>query len=321
MATYTVEDVARRVAAEAAGGTSYVMAVDWTNEAYRQLVLRARLRHLRKFGNLILPASISTGTVTATRNSKVVVGDATALAAWSTAVEGRYVRLRTAWYKIAALSVTDSALVLETEFAEEAVTAGGYYIVARHHELPVSVHWIGVMLQPRLRSELVEVSIDQLDHLFPDRTDISGVLQYRADAGVGDNGGRKIEIYPAADEVELVTYSYWEQPEPLELESRIPQFIDPGALKEGALVQAFRYLANKAAADSKIEQAAFYLNQAGRQNTLWERIMTETIRAERAADDLTAVLTYTAGLYSGAGLAGDIMTARDHIWSGWSPLT
>src|SRR5574342_657523 len=96
----TVEQVAREVLAAIDTQAGHLLAVQWVAERYRRLASRTRFRHLRRLGEVILPAAITAGTITTTQGSTTVTGDATAQAAWSNALVDRMLRASVAWYRI-----------------------------------------------------------------------------------------------------------------------------------------------------------------------------------------------------------------------------
>ena len=74
----TLEDIARELIATVDADAGYLLGVQWLVKRYGQLATRTKLRHLRQVGQLSVPAPVSAGTITATRGSQVITGDATA---------------------------------------------------------------------------------------------------------------------------------------------------------------------------------------------------------------------------------------------------
>jgi hypothetical protein len=160
-----------------------------------------------------------------------------------------------------------------------------------------------------------------LDRLYTERLAIGTLIQFWADQGVDpETGARRIEIYPPTKEYEMIAYSYWQDPEALDIDTNLPHFLDPYVLKEGALCNAMRYKAAQAANDNKPDIAAFWANYAARQETLWNAKMRGMAIAEKGADDKSAILQVlkTRGGY---GAGGDIATAREQVYANWTPLT
>ncbi|MFA5234437.1 MAG: hypothetical protein WC390_08575 [Sulfurimonas sp.] len=316
----TVEQVARKVVADIADETAFVLAADWVNERYREYIRRCKPRHLMQVGELNLPAYVTGGAATITRGSNTITGDATAQALWNHDLAGWYIRLRTVWYEIAYFNAFDSSIILKSNFGELDVSAGTYYIIKKFHSLPTDVKSIGTLLYPRRMITLENIHRDALDSLAPQRTMIGGMLQFWAEQGVdSETGARRIEIYPPAKEYEMLIYTYWQDPPYLDLETSIPLFVDPYVLKEGALVNAFRYKAAKAADAGHADIAQFYANWHERQETKWTAKMRSMAIAERMTDDQSIILKWNQ---SRTALGkGDITNARQEILSSWNPLT
>ncbi len=82
MSATTVDSVARAALNAINSDAGLVRAVKYTSHRYRELTSDGKLRALRKLGELIIPAIVNTGTVTTTRDSAVVTGNAAAQAVW-----------------------------------------------------------------------------------------------------------------------------------------------------------------------------------------------------------------------------------------------
>ena|SRR3990167_131511 len=310
----TVEEVAREVVASIDTTAGYLLASRWVSNRYRQLCSRSRFRHLRKLGEVILPAPIDSGTATATNGSRTVTGDATAQTAWTPSVVGRYFRTRTAWYKIVA--VVGGALRLDTTFAEDTTSSASYTIIERRVRLPKDVRWLGeTFVHYRLRRPLDRLSLIEMDYRHPERQLVGTPPCYWADAGVDvDTDGhqvRVVEFYPISDQDELLAFVYWSIPPELALTDEIPTTIDPYVLKEGALIDAMRYEMGRALNAVQLDVAAHWRNEYRAQSTAWERNIIEAIRTDRGADDVTFILESARG----GPYATDIVNARDQIFS------
>jgi hypothetical protein len=315
MPSMTVEDVARSALAKANAGSNFLIASQWVNERYRQLIRQIRYPVLRKEGELTLPGEITTGTVSATRGSKTVTGDATAAAAWSHDIVGRFIRVAVGWYEIEGVSGV--SITLKSQYAEIDASAVTYHIVVRNHKLPENVKHTSMFVFPRMRRPLINKTLEFLDQTFPGRPLVSGLLQYVVDKGV-EGRQRVIEVYPAPTEVEMLRYSYWEDPENLTMESTLPPFLDADILGVGVLSDCLQYKATLAADAGKPDIAAFYLNWASREETLWQQRVREALKAAKNSYDETIQLL---GFGTSSDLTGDIMTARDQILSRWTPLS
>jgi len=328
----TVEEVAKRVLLDAnmydaKNGDKMLLAADWIYDRYVELVRTARFRQTRKLGYLTLPAYVETGTITATRGSAVVVGNAAAQAAWAAAftvglslvVDGWFFRTRTAWYELD--SIVGANMTLKSSFGEETAAAGSTYkLVKRNHLLGISARWLGEFVHTRRLAPLTRMHLDQLNASYPSRPAIGGNCSVVAEVGMDDDKtARIVEIYPPAKEVEVIAYTYWEDIARLELTDYFPAFLDVDLLKYGAMVNAYQHKAVMMADAGKLEAAAMYSNWAQRQNTMWKNdYVQQAIASDRGLDDIAFILGSIRDM-SGGGR--DIMTARDHVVAGWESLS
>lgn len=309
----TVEEVTRGVLAALNSSAGLLLTAKWVSDRYTRLAAKGRLRHLREVGELVVPAEIIAGTVTLTRGSAIVTGDATARAAWTPDVVGRSLRARTTWYEIAALT-TDGELRLRSPFAETTVTAGAYKIVQRFSPLDERARWLGdVIVSMRTRRPLEPVSLEALDLEAPSRPSVYGSAATQwADAGrrvIGEKSLRVVELYPYSTGAELYHYILYPVAPELRFDDEVPLEVDPHVLHEGALIDAMRYEMARAAQKGDVNGAALWRNEYRAQETRWERIMMDTFRADIAGDDLTFILTTRDGPRTGR----DIVSAQDEI--------
>ena len=91
----------------------------------------------------------------------------------------------------------------------------------------------------------------------------------------------------------------------------IPTEVDAYVLKEGALIDAFRYRMSQEANANRIEAAGFWRNESRAQETKWEQYIMEAARTDRGVDDVTFMLNYLG--ISGHG-GYDIIDAHDEVW-------
>lgn len=311
----TVEEIARDVLASHATDANAALVARWMNNRYRELVSKVKFRHLRNVGELSLPAVINTGTITVTRGSTAVAGAATTFETevGSGTQEHYYFRTRTAWYRIA--SITDETnLVLESAFAEDDVSAGSYYIVKRTHSIATDGRWVGDFYHTRLRRRLSLVSLDELDALAPGRTLVAHYPLYIAQIGVDSSGYGKYEIYAPPANSEIINYIYWKIPSSLTLSTTFPLVIDPYVIKEGVLVDLYRYNMSIEAKKGNVEVAALWRNESRTQDTTWKRAIKDAIRTSRGADDISIILDMRHGL---AHRSADQRTARDYVYDNW----
>ena len=126
--------------------------------------------------------------------------------------------------------------------------------------------------------------------------------------GTDTNGTIIVEIYPYPKESEIFHYVYWSLPSTLAITDTIPPQIDGYVLKEGVLVDAYRYKMAEAADKGDATTAQFWRNEMHAQRTVWNNVINDAIRADQGADDVTLILDTMGGPY----VSSDIRTARDH---------
>ena len=309
----TVIDVARDALASLNTDANVVLAVKWVANRYRQLASRTRLRSLREIGEVVIPAEITAGTVTATRGSKVVTGDATAAAAWladSSQVEKSHFRGRVAWHEIESVSGTD--LTLKSIYTEDDVTAGSYKIVQRFIALDSRARWLGTFLHVRHRRPVDRISLAELNMRSPSRQSVSVGPTVYTEIGTDANEARLIEMFPYPQKAELILYVFWSVPPELQRDSLIPIGIDAYVLREGALIDIMRYESAKAMQAGNVEAAAFWRNEYRAQSTSWERNILEAARTDKGSDDMTMIFER-----HGTRFDTDIRTARDQVYATW----
>lgn len=309
----TVDDVARRVSGATDGLADALTAADWIADRYRELASRGFFKHLRKTTQLTLPSSIDTGTITTTRGSNTVSGNSAAQAVWDTKVVGRYLRSGNIWYEIESYS--NDTIFLTSEWAESAVSTASYNIIQRFHELPDEVRWLGPFVHLRLGNVLEEVSIESLDSLASRRILVadSGPTTI-AEATESENGNKRIEVYPyVKSNDEILGYVYWSIPQKLESDDRIPRQIDSWLLREGALIDAYRFLKAKALGESppQIEKAAVWRNEEARQETKWKRDIQFAYRNDSAISDKELVLSR----FGSRNYRRDVSTGYDYVYT------
>ena len=123
-----------------------------------------------------------------------------------------------------------------------------------------------------------------------------------------------MEIYPPPEESELIHYVYWSLPTALTMASTIPPVIDQYTLKEGTLIDLYRYEKAAAIRKGNIEQAAVWRNEEKSQESKWRQVINDAIRTSRGTDDLSFILQ----IPNVASQSRDQRTARDYILDNWS---
>ena len=287
------------------------LASRWVSQRYRELTTTARLRHRRQMGALSLPAPVNTGIATATRGSATVVADATLQTAITAAgsIVNWHLRLATTWYLVTAYAAPN--ITIEAPYGEVDIAAKPL-ILKRWHNLAATARWIGTIIHMR-RRRLVEMrSQRHFDYFLPERQLITDGPWFWAEIGNASTGEKRIELYPFTQTVEVLHYTYWDIPNEFLPSDTLPQEVDPFVLREGVLVDLYRYLSARAADRGQVEVAALWRNEMRAQQTLWERTMARARRADLGADDIDFIFR-TNGLST--GLSGDIRTARDEIFA------
>lgn len=318
MAT-SVDEIIRDVIGSVETEVGSPLVARWINNRYQELVSRVRFRHLRRIGELSLPAVVSSGSVSATRGSTTITPDATAQAALNTSPgagthEYWYVRVNSVWYKIASIGAGGSSITLATAYAEDTVADASYRVVKRYHALDATVRWFGDFVFERLRYPLENLNLDELNMLYPSRILTGHYPTHVVHVGVDTSGNQMVEIYPPPETTEMIKYVYWRTPVALTFTSDIPLVIEPKVLKEGSLVDLYRYEKSRQINRGNVEAAAIYANEEAKQRRIWEQNIKDAIRTSRAADDITFLLTMNRGM---ANRTSDQRTARDYVLDNW----
>lgn len=299
----------------------------WVVERYRELVAKSRFRHLRRLGSLRLPAAISDGTVTVTNNSATVVLDADAQAAVTAAGLGAstlgtgdwFVRFSSSiWYPVSTYAAPN--LTLGNVYTEETTVGNGWLLLKHLHPLAADARWLGKFVYPRRRRALEMRSLHMLDYSAPERQLTAAGPWYVAEAtnvpstttDLGTAGRKRVELYPYSTVDDSVYYTYWALPSELGLTDSLPAEIDPYVLREGVLIDVYRYRASQMANAGNIEAAGYWRNESRAQATSWKDQLMDATKADRGQDDVSFILHAT-------GLGGidrrDIVTARDEVYA------
>jgi len=310
----TTEEVARDLLASINTDAGFLLGVRWLDSRYKELCTRFRPRHLRKIGELQIPADVSTGVVAVTRDSVTVTGTSTTWAtAPSTTAESTkwYFRADSAWYQCAGFS-SDTEMTLTTNYSEDTGSSKSYVLVKRHHSLGATVRWLGDAMLTRLRMPINVTSIDHLDRDAPGRTITGAFPDTMVQVGVDSSGAMMVEFYPYNDDSEIIHYVYWDMPSTLTITSTIPPQVDPFMLKEGALIDLYRYMMASALSKGQIDAAAVYRNEMNTQRTRWENYIQMAQKADRGTDDTTLILSHIGR--DPTFMASDIRTAHDEVY-------
>jgi hypothetical protein len=318
----TVEDVARQVIAAIDSDAGYLLASRWVAHRYQQLCSRSRFRHLRHVGTLEIHPALTQGTVSVTQGSPIVTTtDPAALAEWRAVdkdIPGRWFRGRTIWYEIidAQIGINSATLTLNSAYTEQSGNPSlvPYHIVERYSRLDPKVRWLSdyMVLQNR-NIALAYLPLAELDVTHPRRIVVSafGPMTW-SEVAVDEQQRRVIEFYPFNKNYQTIGYVYWTEPPFLKEKDYIPMDIDPYILREGALIDAMRYKASRAAEEGNSEMAAFWSNSYRAQSTAWERNIIEAIRTDRGVDDITLILRTSRDRRP--TFPRDVVSGRDEIF-------
>lgn len=313
----TVEDVARGTVAALASDVSWQLVVQWVDARYKNICRRVRMRHLRRAGALVVPASVSTGTVTVTHGSQLVIGDATAQAAWSSLLRGRHFRILNDWYLIDEISSITKAVTLEVPYAQSTAAGVSYSIIQRFVPLPAHTRHFSSFVHGTLRVPIRIISYEELDQYAPDRPSIGQAPKVCCEVGSTfnsqDEAVRQVEFYPYDQADAVIRYLYWPDPPSLQMEDELPVGMDEDVLREGALIDLMRYKMAQFIDAGKVEPAALMRNEYRAQATSWEQLVSQTIREDKGDDDMLTMVQE-----AGVGLTNmGITTAHDYVYSRW----
>lgn len=312
----TVEDVARKAVAAVGVDTSYLLVCDWVSERYGELANRVReMRHLRRRGSVFMPAPVETGLISVANGSNIVVGDATAQAAWSQALRGRYLRISITWYRISEVIAT--SLMLDTPYSEETVSLTSYRIVARELTLAPGARHFSSFIHARRRGPLTMVPLQWLQECYPNRQNVGPGPLWVAESipTINENNQlvKTVEFYPYSSQAETIDYLYWIEPERLNPSDQLPMGVDEHVLKDGVLIDVMRYEMGKALRAGQLEVAATWRNDYRAQRTVWEDRIKEALRIDRGPDDAMSMLE----LPGGDDRQGYIPSAHTMVYDNW----
>lgn len=315
-----VDDVARAALSAVGSNAGVLFAIGWVSDRYRQLANRGRLKALRRIEQLVLPAAMSEGLVTITRGSTTVTGDADATTAWAALgadqLVGRYFRSSRNWYRVTNYDGA-SSLSLHTEYTEPDVDEVAYKIVQRHTRLPKDTQYVGRFVHQRLWRPISTVSISEMDLMYPERLYVADTgPECVAEIGDDEDGVRLVEFYPPPNNSDSVLFTYYARSPELRAGMTLPDDLDVEALKQGVLIDVFRFEMAKAIRENRVEQAAIWRNESRAQETVWEKRIEELLRKDRASDDITTIL-HTRG----APLYGDVTWIRTAAQDAYSRLS
>ena len=306
MAT-TVEEVARSVLAAYRSKASLTLASQWVRDRFRQVASRSRLRAMRKVGNITIPAPYDTGTVSVVTGSTTVSGSGTT---WTLGMRYRHLKLESTWYEISEVNSATS-LQLSHPVKEDTDTGLGYTIRERYSEMPDDVAYLGSVVHMPTTTLLRRISLLELDTAQPDRRGTGTHPRVYAEVGQSVNTRRRFEFYPYADAAVVLHMAYWQVPPALGLHDNIPFGIDPWVLREGALIDLYRYEMSLAVEKGDQQAAELLRNEMRTQKTQWDtRDLHELVRSDGGSEDIVFIAEQVGG-----SMGGDITTAEQQVWT------
>lgn len=310
-----VSEIAREVVSVLGRDSGYELAAQWVSRRYQELCSQANFRHLRKIGQLYLPAPIgpSQGHFTVTLGSQTIIADATATAALAATVgapqslEGQWFRLAqgAVWYRISqAQPGANWHLVLETPYASDNNGAGifasgntqsnlSFYIIPRFVELAPDARQIGTMVIDALYRPLTQKSEDEMNLLFANRFLIAYPPMYFAIVGsaLSDTDQPKVaEFYPWPQSSTTIHYTYWSHPPALGLYDYVPPTIDRDILRTGAMADAYFNESSRMIRAGNLEGGTAFRNFGNQEETKFANKVSRAIRNDRGVDDVRLIL-------------------------------
>lgn len=325
----SVQDLARSLLAATGADAGPQMAARWINERYIEFVGRARTHQLQHNASVFVPAPITAGTVSVTQGSASVVGTNTS---FSNTNIGWSFRANITWYVV--VGVSGQTLTLDSVYSEDSNTAASYNLVQRYIPIDPGARWVSHVAHMRTRRLLNALTTSEMQANYPSRQIVGGFPSVWSEAArfvtadfdisttLGQTGQKLIEVYPPSTTPETYYYTYWRVPKTLALTDTLPPEVDEYVIREGVLVDIYRWKSEKAA-NKAIETgnaqflqiAEYYANKESRQRTIWEQTIQEGLVADAAWHPEISICIDTwpkAPIWD-----RDIETAHDWIVSTW----
>ncbi len=313
----TLESIAAQVVASVGGEIGYPLVAEWVKARYQQVATRVKLKHLRQLGQVNIPAAISIGTATVAKGSDAIALSGLTASTLPQNIAGWFIRVETVWYEVLEWSPTNTAtdfqLRIKSPYTESVLLSGAAYtLVSRYTPVDPRAAWLGnSWVHARHRRPLTRTTMDRLNLLAPYRPLVGTGGPLWVAEGPEINGVKTVEVYPYTTTLEALFYVYWQDVPEVSLTEELSTRMKPYALKEGALIDCYRYLMNQALQKDKVEVAGFYRNEMRTQETMWERYFKELVQSDQGEEDGQMILKTLRGNHG----SGDIKNARDQIWS------
>lgn len=306
----TVEALIRHVLSELGCEASPLLAEQWVNERYQELANTYPLRHLRQVVQVPVRGVITTGTVSVTANSTTVTGNVDASAAWASLVNDRPWLLRVGngpvWYAVSHFE--PGQIILLNPYLEATTTDQSYTLLSRYTPLPLRTRRV-LHVQHKGQTTLAPLSLTELFQIAPDPL-VADDPQHYADGGLIPDGRRALILHPTPKSATVVQVTLYQDPPWLTLGDAIPDGLDPEALKQGVMVNAYRYEMHRAIVRGDFNGAAVLRNEMRSLMTDWEAYKRRAAQNNMLVDDVTWQVQPhpdPIGVY-------DVRTAWAHVW-------
>lgn len=328
----TVQDTALQIIAATASDAGVQLAVNWLTQRYAEFCAHARVHQNRHYASLYAPSPITTSTVTTTLGSPSITFSTPPVDPVSgsqVSVQGWQIRVSIQWYFIIAHTAGGTAATLDSAYSEAQAGSGLSCTILKRF-LPVvdpATRWVSSVIHQRRRKRLPYKEYDQFNAMYPGRSLVGAFPWTWTEASryietldispiLGSSGQKFIEVYPYSSQQETYTYVYWTLPKVFAVGDSLPPEIDEYILREGVLVDVYRYKSEQWANKSNADMAGYYANREARQMTIWQQKIQEA-QITDAMYHRNIPVEFT--LFSDAGgYSGDITNAHQWIVSEWS---
>lgn len=293
-----------------------LLCVQWASRRVHELVGRRRTAIFRRNLELVIPGAVRTGTVTVSRGASLVVGDATAQAAWAALPasfpQGWHIRPKSAWYRVAGRDGAN--LTLESEFAEDDAASVSYSLLRMYHPTPTVVQYDeSSFVLARIGLPLSFLSESELTMYFPQRWGLfmGGVTipAYVAEVEPAPDGWKQVEVYPYPSQSELLRYSAWVEPPVYSYQDNLPFSLDLHHILPGLKIDMYTWRAGQEGVPAT--ELQIILNEAAREMTRWEAMKEQALVYVQGSRTQGFVLARGRTVRPLHG----IRTAYDEIWS------
>ncbi len=223
------------------------LAQAFVNFAYTRTLRAVRWSQLRSFGEWLLPAPYTTGTVSITNGSTTVTGAGTAFTA---AMAGRQIMMASQgvpWYDITAVNVGPQTLTLDRAYSGPDLTLEEFEIAQVYIDTPADFDFFTSVVDPARQWKLhIDVSQSVLDAWDPKRLKVGDVWVLSAcgpdPLQLSSNPRQRFEVWPRAGDERRIVFRYQKKVALLSAPSdRTIWPIKGDVITEGALARLAMY--------------------------------------------------------------------------------